>query len=75
MLGVAISDVWLCGAGSRHGLFEFLGDTRGGSAAQARPLLQAASDVLRFGTLGGASHGCNDIDEAFSQVRRYSHQS
>lgn len=75
MLGVASATFGFAVLALAMGCLNFWRDTGGGSAAQARPLLQAASDVLTLRNLGGASHGCNDIDEAFSQVRRYSHQA
>lgn len=49
--------------------------TGGGSVAQARALLQAASDVVTLRNLGGSGHGCNNLDESFSQARRYAHQA
>jgi citrate/tricarballylate utilization protein len=53
----------------------FWRDTGGGSVAQARPLLRAASDVLTLRNLGGSGHGCNNLNEAYSQARRYAHQA
>ena len=57
------------------GFLNFWRDTGGGPVAQARSLLQAASDVLTLRHLGGGGYGCNNRDEAFSQTRRYAHQA
>lgn len=53
----------------------FWRDNGGGTISQTRPLFQAAWDVLTLRNLGGSGHGCNNFNEAFSQVRRYAHQS
>jgi citrate/tricarballylate utilization protein len=46
----------------------------GGSFAPA-PAAEAAVDILTLRNLGGGGHGCNDLDEGFSQRRRLFHQA
>jgi citrate/tricarballylate utilization protein len=75
MLGVALATLGFAALALAMGFRNFWRDTGGGSVAQTRPLLRAVSDVLTLRNLGGARHGCNDLDEAFSQVRRGFHQS
>ncbi len=43
--------------------------------ARPMPLATAAHDVLTLKNLGGGGHGCNDIDEGFSQARRHLHHA
>ena len=47
----------------------------GGGTPAARPVWRALGDVLTLRNLGGGGHGCNDIDEAFSQARRRLHHA
>ena len=75
MLGVAIATFGFSVLALAIGCRNFWRDTGGGSVTQSRPLLQAVSDVLTLRNLGGAGHGCNNLDEAYSQVRRYAHQA
>jgi citrate/tricarballylate utilization protein len=80
-----IPEIWMIGIGLVTFLFALLAlgmgfvnfwrDTGDGVIAEARPLLQAASDVLSLRNLGGGGHGCNDRDEAYSQARRHMHQT
>lgn len=56
------------------GAVRFWRDT-GGGRPQARPVWRAVGDVLTLRNLGGGGHGCNDIDEAFSQARRWLHHA
>lgn len=48
-----------------------------GPAAPPRPahLWQALRDVVTLRNLGGGGHGCNDVDDGFSQRRRWLHQA
>ncbi|HKI97841.1 MAG TPA: tricarballylate utilization 4Fe-4S protein TcuB [bacterium] len=46
-----------------------------GGLPRVRPLVRALGDVLTLRYLGGGGDGCNDRDEAFSQKRRWLHQS
>ena len=57
------------------GFLNFWRDTGGGPVMQARSLLRAISDVLTLRHLGGGGYGCNNRDEAYSQTRRYAHQT
>jgi citrate/tricarballylate utilization protein len=75
MLSVALATFGFAALALAMGFYNFWRDTGGGSVAQGRPLLRAASDVLTLRNLGGAHHGCNNLDEAFSQVRRVFHQA
>ncbi len=75
MLSVAIATFGFAVLALAMGFRNFWRDTGGGSVAQVRPLLQAASDVVTLRNLGGSGHGCNNFDEAFSQARRYAHQA
>jgi citrate/tricarballylate utilization protein len=75
MLSVALLTFGFSALALAMGCVNFWRDTGGGPVAQARPLLKAASDVLTLRNLGGDKHGCNSVDEAFSQTRRYSHQA
>jgi len=36
---------------------------------------EAAVDILTMRNLGGGGHGCNDVDDGFSQRRRWLHQA
>lgn len=56
------------------GAVRFWRDTGGGAPAM-RPAWRALGDVLALRNLGGGGHGCNDIDEAFSQARRRLHHA
>jgi citrate/tricarballylate utilization protein len=50
--------------------------TAGGAGAVAPAAAKdAAVDVLTLRNLGGGGHGCNDIDESFSQQKRWMHQA
>jgi len=49
--------------------------TGSGSLPGARSFARALGDVLTLRNLGGGGHGCNDLDEGFSQVRRRLHHS
>ncbi len=57
------------------GCRKFWRHTGGDSVVTAHAVLQAFSDVVTLRNLGGSGHGCNDLDESFSQTRRYSHQA
>ncbi len=51
-----------------------------GTAGGAGPLSldarkDAAVDVLTLRNLGGGGHGCNDLDDGFSQKKRWMHQA
>ena len=41
--------------------------------ARPRPLARALHDVFTLKYLGGGGHGCNDVDDTFSQRRRRLH--
>jgi citrate/tricarballylate utilization protein len=41
----------------------------------ARPALRALGDVLTLRYLGGGGEGCNDLDDAFAQKRRWLHHA
>ena len=56
------------------GAIRFWRDT-GGGAAHRRSMVGAVSDVLTLRNLGGGGHGCNDLDGAFSETRRYFHHA
>jgi citrate/tricarballylate utilization protein len=45
--------------------------TRGSFAAGGEAVL----DILTLRNLGGGGHGCNDVDDGFSQQRRWLHQA
>ncbi len=47
--------------------------TGSGGLPRMRPLARALGDVLTLRNLGGGGHGCNDLDEGFSQYRRRLH--
>ncbi|MBI3992141.1 MAG: tricarballylate utilization 4Fe-4S protein TcuB [Candidatus Lambdaproteobacteria bacterium] len=47
--------------------------TGSGGLPRGRPLLRALGDVLTLRNLGGGGQGCNDVDEGFSQTRRWLH--
>lgn len=55
------------------GLLRFWRGTGAGGLPRMRSLFQALGDVLTLRHLGGGGHGCNDIDESFSQARRWLH--
>jgi len=55
------------------GAVRFWRGTDSGGVPGARSLLRALGDVLTLRHLGGGSHGCNDLDESFSQSRRWLH--
>jgi citrate/tricarballylate utilization protein len=42
---------------------------------RARPLAEAVHDILTLRNLGGGGEGCNDKDEAFSNLRRRMHHA
>jgi citrate/tricarballylate utilization protein len=51
-----------------------------GAAGGAGPVPTAAArdaavDILTLRNLGGGGHGCNDLDESFTQHRRWLHQA
>jgi citrate/tricarballylate utilization protein len=46
----------------------------GGALAPAA-VAEATADILTLRHLGGGGHGCNDIDDGFSQRRRILHQA
>jgi citrate/tricarballylate utilization protein len=39
------------------------------------PLAEAGLDILTLRNLGGGGHGCNDVDDSFSQTRRWLHHA
>lgn len=39
------------------------------------PVATAAVDILTLRNLGGGGHGCNDMDDSFSQTRRWLHHA
>ena len=41
----------------------------------AAPVAEAALDILTLRNLGGGGHGCNDVDDSFSQTRRWLHHA
>ncbi len=45
--------------------------TRGSLAASG----EATLDILTLRNLGGGGHGCNDVDDGFSQSKRWLHQA
>lgn len=47
----------------------------GPGAIAVRPLGRAVSDILTLRNLGGGGAGCNDVDDAFSQTRRWLHHA
>jgi citrate/tricarballylate utilization protein len=49
--------------------------TGSGGLPGPRALLRACADVLTLRNLGGGGHGCNDLDEGFSQTRRWFHHA
>jgi citrate/tricarballylate utilization protein len=56
----------------------FWRDTAGGSALSLEPAGRAAADIATLRYLGGGhdgQDGCNDIDEGFSQARRWLHHA
>ena len=59
------------------GFRNFWRDTGGtaGEFRRTRPLMVALHDILTLKNLGGGGGGCNDKDEAFSQVRRRFHHA
>jgi citrate/tricarballylate utilization protein len=57
------------------GAVRFWRGTGAGPAAGPVAVVSAAGDVLTLRNLGGGGHGCNDRDEAFSRMRRYSHHA
>jgi len=82
-----IIPLWLINllAGSTF-LFSLVALTMGGlrywrgTAGGAGPVVPAATkdaavDILTLRNLGGGGHGCNDIDESFSQKKRWMHQA
>ncbi len=46
-----------------------------GTPTSVAATAEAATDVLTLRNLGGGGHGCNDVDEGFSQARRWLHQA
>jgi citrate/tricarballylate utilization protein len=53
-------------------------DTAGGSIVSTGPVGRAATDIATLRYLGGGHggvDGCNDIDESFSQARRWLHHA
>jgi citrate/tricarballylate utilization protein len=51
----------------------FWRDTESGAIGNGKTLSAALRDVLTLRYLGGEGHGCNDLGERFTQVRRYLH--
>jgi citrate/tricarballylate utilization protein len=51
--------------------------TAGGAGAPVPPaaVADASIDILTLRNLGGGGHGCNDLDDSFSQHRRWLHQA
>ncbi|WP_376090152.1 tricarballylate utilization 4Fe-4S protein TcuB [Roseomonas sp. CCTCC AB2023176] len=47
----------------------------GGAPLEVRPVAEATVDILALRNLGGGGHGCNDLDEGFSTVRRWFHHA
>lgn len=47
----------------------------GGAPVTAPAVLDATVDILALRNLGGGGHGCNDMDEGFSQTRRWLHHA
>jgi citrate/tricarballylate utilization protein len=75
MIGVGVATFGFALLALAMGFLNFWRDTGGGAVAQARPLFNAAIDILTLRNLGGGGHGCNNRDEAFSQTRRIAHQA
>lgn len=46
-----------------------------GQPVTAAPAREAALDILTLRNLGGGGHGCNDLDDSFSQTRRWLHHA
>ncbi|MCS6890022.1 MAG: tricarballylate utilization 4Fe-4S protein TcuB [Rhodovarius sp.] len=49
--------------------------TAPGARPGAAPLAEAAVDILTLRYLSGGGHGCNDLDEGFTQARRWLHHA
>jgi citrate/tricarballylate utilization protein len=49
--------------------------TAGGGTVSMDARKDAVVDVLTLRNLGGGGHGCNDLDESFSQKKRWMHQA
>jgi citrate/tricarballylate utilization protein len=46
-----------------------------GRAVTFEPAKETAVDILTLRNLGGGGHGCNDVDDGFSQERRWLHHA
>jgi len=46
-----------------------------GGAGDLKTAGEAAVDILTLRNLGGGGHGCNDVDDSFSQSKRWLHQA
>jgi citrate/tricarballylate utilization protein len=57
------------------GLVNFWRDTASLASPDAPSFFAALADVLSLRNLGGAGYGCNNVDESFSQSRRYFHHA
>jgi citrate/tricarballylate utilization protein len=54
----------------------YLADTGGlGGNLSPRAILRALHDVLALKNLSGGGHGCNDLDDGFTQARRRFHHA
>ena len=57
------------------GTIRFWRGMSGGQVPLSRPLWQAIGHVLTLRYLGGGGDGCNDRDDAFTQLRRWFHHA
>ena len=57
------------------GVLRFWRETGAGTPADGSAWSRALSDVLTLRYLGGGGHGCNDLDETFSRLRRGMHHA
>jgi citrate/tricarballylate utilization protein len=57
------------------GARNYLRLTGDAGAARPRAVATAAYDIASMRNLGGGGHGCNDLDDRFTQARRWLHQA
>jgi len=75
MVGIGLATFSFAVLALAMGWRNFRRDTSGGSVSEWRSLFRAACDALTLRNLGGSAHGCNNLDQSFSQSRRYAHQA
>ncbi len=75
MTGVAVLTLAFSLLALARGGISFWRDAGKGAALRPRDIARGLHDAMTLKNLGGGGFGCNDIDESFSQNRRYLHHA